>query len=40
MVIFLKKTLLTLVEAEVKYMRSQGYTPVTMDKCLGLKAYQ
>jgi len=35
-----KEKLLNLVEAEIDYMKSKGYTPVTMDKCLGLKAYK
>jgi len=35
-----EKRLLTLVEAEIDFMISNGYKPVTMDKCLGLKAYQ
>ena len=35
-----KSSLLNLVEAEIDYMREQGYNIVTMDKCLGLKAYQ
>ncbi|KAL6592742.1 glycoside hydrolase/deacetylase [Neocallimastix californiae] len=35
-----KKSLLTLIEAEIDYMHSKGYVNVTMDKCLGLKAYQ
>jgi len=35
-----KSKLLNLVEAEINYMKEQGYTPVTMDKCLGLNAYQ
>jgi len=35
-----KKSLLTLVEKEIDFMKKQGYTPVTMDKCLGLNAYQ
>jgi len=32
--------LINLVEAEIDYMLKQGYTPVTIDKCLGLNAYQ
>jgi len=35
-----KKSLLTLIEAEIDYMHSKGYINVTMDECLGLKAYQ
>ncbi|KAG4101709.1 glycoside hydrolase/deacetylase [Neocallimastix lanati (nom. inval.)] len=35
-----KEKLLKLIEAEIDYMKKNGYTPVTMDKCLGLKAYQ
>jgi len=35
-----KKSLLNLVEAEIKFMLKHGYRPVTMDKCLGLKPYQ
>jgi len=35
-----KDKLLKLIDAEITYMKKQGYTPVTMDKCLGLKAYQ
>ncbi|ORX60785.1 glycoside hydrolase/deacetylase [Piromyces finnis] len=33
-------TLLALAEAEIDFMLSKGYTPVTMDVCLGLDAYQ
>ncbi|ORX42973.1 glycoside hydrolase/deacetylase [Piromyces finnis] len=32
--------LVNLISAEIDYMISNGYTPVTMDECLGLKAYQ
>ncbi|KAL6604711.1 glycoside hydrolase/deacetylase, partial [Neocallimastix sp. 'constans'] len=35
-----EESLLKLAEAEIDYMLSQGYTPVTMDVCLGLDAYQ
>ncbi|OUM68570.1 carbohydrate esterase family 4 protein [Piromyces sp. E2] len=35
-----EKKLLSLVESEIDFMISNGYKPVTMDKCLGLKAYQ
>ncbi|ORX60789.1 glycoside hydrolase/deacetylase [Piromyces finnis] len=35
-----EERLLKLVEAEIDYMISNGYTPVTMDECLGLEAYQ
>jgi len=35
-----KDRLLNLIEAEIDYMKSQGYTPVTMDKCIGLNAYK
>jgi len=35
-----KSKLLTLAEKEIDYMLSNGYTPVTMDVCLGLDAYQ
>jgi len=35
-----KEKLINLVTAEIDYMVSKGYTPVTMDVCLGLKAYQ
>jgi len=35
-----ESSLLTLAEAEIDYMIANGYTPVTMDICLGLKAYQ
>jgi len=32
--------LLTLIEKEIDYMISQGYTPVTVDECIGLPAYK
>jgi peptidoglycan/xylan/chitin deacetylase (PgdA/CDA1 family) len=35
-----KESLINLAEAEIDYMLSKGYTPVTMDVCLGLIAYQ
>ncbi|ORX83427.1 glycoside hydrolase/deacetylase [Anaeromyces robustus] len=35
-----KESLLNLVNEEIDYMLEQGYTPVTMDVCLGLDAYQ
>ncbi|ORY60354.1 glycoside hydrolase/deacetylase, partial [Neocallimastix californiae] len=35
-----KERLIKLTGAEIDYMLSQGYKPVTMDKCLGLKPYQ
>jgi len=35
-----KEKLLTLTEEEIDYMLDHGYTPVTMDVCLGLDAYQ
>jgi len=34
------ETLIALTEAEIDYMLSQGYTPVTMNVCLGLDTYQ
>ncbi|ORY20934.1 glycoside hydrolase/deacetylase, partial [Neocallimastix californiae] len=35
-----KESIIALVSAEIDIMLSKGYTPVTMDKCLGLNAYQ
>jgi len=35
-----QEKLLKLTEAEIDYMIEKGYTPVTMDVCLGLDAYQ
>jgi len=35
-----RSKLLTLAEAEIDFMLENGYTPVTMDVCLGLAAYQ
>ncbi|ORX83434.1 glycoside hydrolase/deacetylase [Anaeromyces robustus] len=35
-----KESLLRLAEAEIDFVLSKGYTPVTMDVCLGLDAYQ
>ncbi|ORX51159.1 glycoside hydrolase/deacetylase [Piromyces finnis] len=35
-----KIKLLKLAKAEIEYMLKKGYKPVTMDKCLGLPAYQ
>jgi len=35
-----EESLLKLAEAEIDYMLGQGYIPVTMEKCLNLKAYQ
>jgi len=35
-----KDRLLNLAKAEIEYMLGEGFRPVTMDVCLGLKAYQ
>ncbi|ORY25135.1 glycoside hydrolase/deacetylase [Neocallimastix californiae] len=35
-----KENIAALAEFEIQYILSQGYTPVTMDECLGIQAYQ
>jgi peptidoglycan/xylan/chitin deacetylase (PgdA/CDA1 family) len=35
-----KEKLISLIKAEIDYMLENGYTPVTMDECLGLEPYQ
>ncbi|OUM59852.1 carbohydrate esterase family 4 protein, partial [Piromyces sp. E2] len=32
--------LVNLAKKEIEYMKSQGYTPVTVSECIGLKPYQ
>jgi peptidoglycan/xylan/chitin deacetylase (PgdA/CDA1 family) len=35
-----KESLIKSAREEIKYMKSKGYTPVTMSECLGLEPYQ
>jgi len=35
-----EESLLKLIEAEIDFMLSEGYTPVTVERCLGIPAYQ
>ena len=35
-----KDNILALAKAEIELMLANGYTPVTMEECLGMSAYQ